>query len=88
MMSTTVLQIIGILAVIAIFVIVFVRPAGVLFAILAAAVVIAAIAVSWRDVEDYRHQRQETVTSQQAIDAATAAAAGENAPVPAAQRGS
>jgi hypothetical protein len=80
--STALLQFVGILAVVAIVLIVFFRPGGLLPVALAVAVVVAAIIVCWRDVEQYRHQRALTEASQQAIASATNAAAAANAPHP------
>jgi hypothetical protein len=87
-MTSAALQLLGVLAILTIFVIVFVRPAGILFAILATGIVVAAIVVSWRDVQQYRHQREDIVSSQQAVTNAEAAARAANAPTPARQTGS
>jgi hypothetical protein len=80
MIAPTLLQVLGILAVIAIVLILFLRPGSMFAAVLAVAVVVAAIIVSWRDVEQYRHHRAVAEASQQAIAAATAAATAANAP--------
>jgi len=52
-MSIT-LQILGALAVVVLFATVLLRPDGILLPILAIGFVIAGIAVSWHDVEQYR----------------------------------
>jgi len=80
MMWTTLLQVLGILAVLAIVGVVLVRPASGLAIVLAVGVVAAAIIVSWQDVEQFRHQRAVASASEQAIATATAAAAAANAP--------
>jgi hypothetical protein len=51
------LQIIGVLAIIALVVILFIRPASIVAVVLAVGVVGAAIVVSWNDVERVRAQR-------------------------------
>jgi predicted membrane protein len=53
-MSGTLLQVIGILAVIALVATMLTRPAGVLAMVLAAGVVVAAIVVTWNQVETYQ----------------------------------
>jgi hypothetical protein len=75
MMWATFLQVLGILAVIGIVAVLLLRPASMLVAVLAVGVVVAAIVVSWQDIEQSRHQRAVAETSQQAIAASTAAAA-------------
>lgn len=75
-MSGTLLQIIGVLAVIVIFATVLIRPAGIFAVILAVGVVIAAVVVSWRDVDQYRaQQRAALATTQQQDSAALAGSA-------------
>jgi len=74
MMWTTLLQVLGILAVLAIVGVVLVRPASGLAIVLAVGVVAAAIIVSWQDVEQFRHQRAVASASEQAIATAKAAA--------------
>ncbi|HWD58623.1 MAG TPA: hypothetical protein VG308_10115 [Stellaceae bacterium] len=59
------LQILGILAVVAVVVILFVRPSSVIAVVLAVVVVGAAIAVSWNDVEQTRARRAADTQSQQ-----------------------
>jgi hypothetical protein len=81
-MSGTLLQILGILAVIVLVAMVLLRPAGMIVAVLAVGVVVAAVIVNWHDVEQYRHQRSLVESSQQAIASATIAAAAANAPHP------
>ena len=87
-MMSPLLQLLGILAVIGIFVIVLLRPAGALAVLLAVGIVAAAIVVSWRDVEHHRQRRAVAEASQQAISAAEAAAAAANAPGGTARAGS
>jgi uncharacterized membrane protein (GlpM family) len=64
-MTGTLWQILGILAIIALVVTMFVRPSGIVPVALAFAVVVAAIVVSWRDVEQYRDRRAATAAFQQ-----------------------
>ena len=87
-MMSPLVQFFGILAVLAIVVIVFMRPAGALAVVLAVGIVVAAVVVSWRDVEHQRHRRFEAEASRQAIEAAEGAAAAANAPVTAPHAGS
>ena len=87
-MMSPLLQLLGILAVVGIFVIVLLRPAGALAVVLAVGIVAAAIVVSWREVEHDRNQRAVAEASQQAIAAAEAAAAAANGPGGAARAGS
>ena len=63
-------QILGILALIAVVVTLFVRPSGILAVVLAVGVVVAAIVVSWNDVEQYRQQRAANAAFQQENSAA------------------
>jgi hypothetical protein len=75
MMWATFLQVLGILAVIGIVAVLLLRPASMLVAVLAVGVVVAAIVVSWQDIEQSRYQRAVAETAQQATAASTAAAA-------------
>jgi hypothetical protein len=59
-MAGTLFQILGVVAVIALFATIVIRPAGVLLAILAVGFVIAAIVVNWRDIQQYRLQKAAT----------------------------
>lgn len=52
-MSSTLLQVLAILAVIVLLTTILIRPTSILLAILAVGFVIAGIVVSWRDVEQY-----------------------------------
>jgi hypothetical protein len=72
-MSGSLVQILGILAVIGLVTILFLRPGGILPVVLAVAVVVAAIVVSWRDVEQYHVQKAATAAFQQE-NASTSAA--------------
>jgi len=56
-MSETLWQVAGILTVIILFATVLARPDGVLVMVLAVGVVVAAIVVTWEQVEAYRMQR-------------------------------
>lgn len=56
-MSGMFLQTVGIVAIIALIAMLVLRPSGIVPVILAFAVVVAAIVVSWRDVEQYHQQR-------------------------------
>jgi 4-hydroxybenzoate polyprenyltransferase len=55
--SAMLLQILGILVVAALAITLFVRPGATVAIVLAVGVVLAAIVVSWNDVEQYRAQR-------------------------------
>jgi hypothetical protein len=59
------LQILGVLAVVALVITLFVRPGAVLAMVLAVGVVGAAIAVSWNDIEQSRAQRAANAAFQQ-----------------------
>ena len=78
-MSGTLLQILGILAVIVLVGTLLARPGSIFAVVLAVGVVVAAIVVSWRDVEQYRDQRAATAAFQQ--ENATASA-GVSVPPP------
>ena len=56
-MSATLLQVIGILAVIVLAGTMLMRPAGVVPVVLAVGVVLAAIVVTWNQVETFRAQK-------------------------------
>jgi hypothetical protein len=65
-------EIFGVLAVVAVVAALLVRPAGALAIVLAVGVVGAAIIVSWNDVEQYRQQRAAQAAFQQENAAASA----------------
>jgi hypothetical protein len=65
MISGTVLQVLGILVVIAIVVTFLLRPSGVFPIVLAIGVVAAGIFVSWNDIEQIRAQRAAQAAFQQ-----------------------
>ena len=71
-MSGTLLQILGILAVIVLVGTLLARPGSIFAIVLAVGVVAAAIVVSWSDVEQYRDQRAATAAFQQENAAASA----------------
>jgi hypothetical protein len=56
-MSGTLLQFLGIVAVIALVATILIRPSGIVVVVLAVGVVIAGIVVSWHDVVQYREQQ-------------------------------
>jgi uncharacterized membrane protein (GlpM family) len=76
------LQIVGIVAIIALTAMLVLRPSGIVPVILAFAVVVAAIVVSWRDVEQYRQERAASSEFQQRSTTAST-----TAPTPAFPRG-
>lgn len=67
------IQMLGILAVVAVVVTLFVRPSSVVAVVLAVGAVIAGIIVSWNDVEQVRAQRAANAAFQQE-NASTSAA--------------
>jgi hypothetical protein len=67
------LQVLGILAVVAVVFTLFIRPASIIAVVLAVGVVGAAIVVSWHDVEQVRAQRAANASFQQENAAASAA---------------
>jgi hypothetical protein len=73
------LEIVGILAVIALVVTLFIRPSGVLPVLLAVGVVGAAIIVSWNDIEQTRAQRAANAVSSQENSSAAATVPPSNA---------
>jgi hypothetical protein len=65
-------QILGILIVLGLVVTLLVRPFGIVPVVLAFAVVVVAIAVSWNDIQSYRQQRAIAAAAQQENAAASA----------------
>ena len=74
-MSGTLLQVLGILAVIVMVTTLLMRPGSLVAVALAVVAVVAGIVVSWRDVEQYRQQRAVAATQQSETAAATPAPA-------------
>ncbi|HTZ35968.1 MAG TPA: hypothetical protein VMB84_08080 [Stellaceae bacterium] len=74
MLSGTILQVLGVLVVVGLVITLLVRPGSFVALLLAVGVVIAAVVVSWHDVEQYRAQRAANAAIQQQNAAAAASA--------------